>query len=154
MRVWLDDSVIGCRRAHRLEERATVRERVEECPEVADGGSGRPSQCRELARPPWRGDTEHCIRAEGRDHRTVPGGLADRLVMLEVVGRLGGGRQHFDVEAVEKRARPEFRREELLANLIVYAERRAAVELRADAEDFVQLMIEPDAGRSAAKEVV
>src|SRR5688500_19840819 len=74
--------------------------------------------------------------------------------MLERVRRLVRGREHLDVEAIEERARAELRREELLADLIVDAERRAAVELRANAEDVVELVVEPHACRRPAKEIV
>jgi len=75
-------------------------------------------------------------------------------MVLEEVGRPVGRGEHLDVESLEEGPRPELGGAELLADLVVDSRRSVARQALADAEDLVQLVVEPGAGRRSAKQGV
>ena len=70
------------------------------------------------------------------------------------IARRVRGREYLDLEALEERARPEFRRCESFRDLVVDPGRRRCIESRANAEDDCQLIVEPRRCRGAPKQVV
>src|SRR5205823_6484922 len=104
--------------------------------------------------PLGRGDPEHGVGAETGNHPAFPAGSADGTVMVERIARRIGRREHFDVEALEQRPRQELGGRELLRDLVVDARGCLTRQAVADAEDLVQLVIEPGAGGRAAEQVV
>src|SRR5256885_15451369 len=65
------------------------------------------------------------------------------------VARLVRGREHLDVDPLEQRPRPELRRGKPFHDRVVDPPRSLAAEPLCDAEQLVQLVIEPGAGRGA-----
>jgi hypothetical protein len=145
--------VVGRRRAPGREEAASLRERVEEGSERGDGRAVHASQAVARVRPLRRRDPEQRVGTEARDDRAIPARVPDRLVLVERVGRGVGRGEHFDVEAIEQGAWEELRRLQFLGDLVIDAERRVRRELDAHAEQVVQLVVEPGAGRRSAEEM-
>src|SRR4051812_48924506 len=124
--------MVGRCRSHLAEEAAAIGECAEEGREVADGEPTAALEKRDLLCPLRARDAEGGIRAEGRDHLPLPARAADRGVMLERVACLVGRREQLDVEAIEQRARAEFRARQLLGDRVIDRLARLAGELLPD----------------------
>src|SRR5256885_17146878 len=75
-------------------------------------------------------------------------------MMVEWIARLVGGGEALDVEALEQRPRPEFRRGEPLYDGVVDRPGRLRREPLLDAEHVVQLVVEPRTRRRAAEQEI
>src|SRR5206468_1068581 len=106
LRERLDDGMIGCRGAERLEIAALYDERVDEGSVVTDRSADGGAELFDLAAPLRRRNAEYRIGTKRRNDVAVPARLSNRAMVLEVVGGLIRGREHFDVEPVEQCARP------------------------------------------------
>ena len=75
-------------------------------------------------------------------------------MVIEWIARLVGRGEHLNVEALEQRSRPELTSGELFSDLRVDRVRRLRCELLSDAEDFVQLVVEPGTGGRTLKQKI
>jgi len=139
--------------SHRAEEGAASFQRRDERVKGADGMSADPTEGVQLLLPVGAGDAEQRVGPEAGDDAAVPVRVPDGPVFLE---RSRGGvrrSEHLDVEAVEQRARQELRGGQALGDLIVDVHGRVAVQPVPNAEDVVELVVEPGARGGAGKKV-
>src|SRR5262245_46745233 len=110
-------------------------------------------ELRQFSTPTRRRDAKNRVGTERRDHAAGPTGLADLLVVREPIGCGVRRRQHFDIEALEQRARTKLRALQFFQDLVVDAFRSRTFETDTHTEDVVELVREPRAGRRAAEEM-
>jgi hypothetical protein len=74
-------------------------------------------------------------------------------VLLQGIGGGVSGAEHLDVEALEEGARSKLGARELLCEMVIDPLRALAGQLLVNPEDVDELVLEPEAGRSAAEKV-
>ena len=145
--------MIGGRRAHPLEERAPVFERRDVAAVRIDRTSRQLAQPRDLLAPRRVQDVDRQIRPERRPDRRAPARIANLLMPRQRIGRRVRRAQHFDVEPLEQRARPERRLRQLPFEMIVDGLRGRAVQRLGHAEHVFELVLQPGAARRAAEQM-
>ncbi len=114
-------------------------------------------QCRELRDVAGKAlelGIDDRIGSISRDHAAFPAGRANLLVVEQRIERRFGRRDDLDVEALEQRARAEGRLRQARVDAVEVTVRRFRGQPLVDAEHRVERMVEPDARRRAAEEMV
>ena len=151
--VGLQHRMIGCRCTQRAEIRPPIFERVDERPVVSYFGSSGFCECRDLRRPFRRGNSKHRIRPERGNDAPAPSRSSNSEMVAQCVRCCVGCCKQLDVETLEETSWEELGGAEFFLNLIVDGERIVPIEFFPDIEKLVQLVLEPDAGGSSAKEI-
>ena len=147
------DPVVGRDRAIGAEERPALLEGGDERRRSRDLPADDGRERVEVGPPARRAEVDDPVGTERRAHVAGPARGADRGVEGERVGRVVGGAQRLDAKPLEQRARPEGRRCELGAELVVDCHGGVAAQPFGDTEHVTQLVSQPDAGRRAPEQV-
>src|SRR5581483_4918722 len=146
-------SVVGSRRAKRLEVGALRFQRLDKVAVAIDGNATGFAESINVATPVECIQIDHGVRAEGGQDACLPARLSNSAVRLQAAGRRVCGAQHFDVESLVQGTRAEGGRNQAFGDLLVNRLCCVAVQLLLDAKDAFKLVRQPHASRCAAKQI-
>ena len=136
-------AVIGGRRAHRLEERAANPVRREVAAPRRRVLARQCAEPRDVVGEALELRIDDGIRPIRGDDAAGPAARADRLMMRQCIERRFGRRDHFDVEALEQRARTIRVVGEALVDPVEVAVGAFGCQSLVDAEHRVKRVVEP-----------
>jgi hypothetical protein len=142
------------RRCARLREvRATLAMRIQIALPVVDIFAGDLGETIQRTAKRFVIGIDHRIGSIGGDDATAPAAVTNGVMMIERIDRRLGGGQHFDVEALEQRTRPECILGQLLADDIVVMIGGRRLEAHLNAKHFREHIVHPQPRGRAVEQI-
>ncbi len=145
--------VVGRGGAHLREERAALAVRAQIALPGTNVFTGESAELLQRGSELFVLGVDHRIGTVGGDHTAVPSAGADRGMVEQGIERRFGSGDHFDVEALEQRTRPEVGLLQRGSNRIVVVIGSARVQSHTKAEHVVEDVVEPHGRRRAPEQV-